>query len=88
MLPLFEDLDNGNPGGFDRKGLARRLAHLAEQHIYIGTSSWKYDGWLDQIYTRERYTTRGKFSQKRFEQECLNEYAEVFPIVCGDCSFY
>lgn len=88
MLPLFEDLDNGNPGGFDRKGLARRLAHLAEQRIYIGTSSWKYDGWLDQIYTRERYTTRGKFSQKRFEQECLNEYAEVFPIVCGDFSFY
>jgi len=31
---------------------------------------------------------RGKFSQKRFEAECLAEYAETFPIVCGDFSFY
>jgi uncharacterized protein YecE (DUF72 family) len=31
---------------------------------------------------------RGKFSQKKFEQECLAEYAETFPIVCGDFSFY
>lgn len=88
MFPLFEDLDAGNPGAFDRKALATRLAALASQQIYLGTSSWKYDGWLGQIYTRERYNVRGKFSQKRFEQECLNEYAEVFPIVCGDFSFY
>jgi uncharacterized protein YecE (DUF72 family) len=32
--------------------------------------------------------TRGRFSQKRFNDECLNEYAETFPIVCGDFSFY
>ncbi len=32
--------------------------------------------------------TRGRFSQKRFEQECLAEFAETFPIVCGDFSFY
>ena len=32
--------------------------------------------------------TRGKFSQKRFEAECLAEFAETFPIVCGDFSFY
>ncbi len=30
----------------------------------------------------------GRFSQKRFEAECLAEYAETFPIVCGDFSFY
>src|SRR5262249_36798171 len=41
-----------------------------------------------QIYSQERYLTRGRFSQKRFEQECLDEFAEVFPIVCGDFSFY
>lgn len=82
-LPLFDPAPR-----FDRAGLARRLAELARDHIWIGTSSWKYEGWLDQIYTRERYLTRGKHSRKRFEAECLAEYAEVFPVVCGDFSFY
>jgi uncharacterized protein YecE (DUF72 family) len=82
-LPLFE-----SPSFFDRAGLARRLRSLAQENIWIGTSSWKYPGWLDQIYTRERYQTRGKVSQKRFDAECLAEFAETFPIVCGDFSFY
>ncbi|HLW75791.1 MAG TPA: DUF72 domain-containing protein [Bryobacteraceae bacterium] len=82
-LPLFEE-----PSRFDRAGLAARLRNLAEQRIWIGTSSWKYEGWLDQIYHRERYAVHGKFSRKRFAAECLAEYAETFPIVCGDFSFY
>jgi uncharacterized protein YecE (DUF72 family) len=76
------------PPSFDKEALARRLRALAGQRILIGTSSWKYDGWIDQIYTRERYQARGKFSQKHFEAECLAEFAETFPIVCGDFSFY
>ena len=76
------------PSSFDREELGRRLRALADQRIFIGTSSWKYDGWIDQIYTRERYLSRGKFSQKHFEAECLAEFAETFPIVCGDFSFY
>jgi len=83
VLPLFEE-----PATFDRAGLARKLAALRDEGILLGGSSWKYEGWLGQIYTRERYQTRGRYSQKRFEQECLAEYAEVFPIVCGDFSFY
>jgi uncharacterized protein YecE (DUF72 family) len=82
-LPLFDPAPS-----FDKAALAERLRSLAAQNIWIGTSSWKYPGWLDQIYSRDRYTTRGKFSQKRFEAECLAEYAETFPIVCGDFSFY
>jgi uncharacterized protein YecE (DUF72 family) len=82
-LSLFD-----SPASFDKEGLARRLRALADRRIFIGTSSWKYDGWLDQIYTRERYLSRGKFSQKHFEAECLAEFAETFPIVCGDFSFY
>ena len=82
-LSLFEE-----PTNFDRAGLAKRLRALADQNIWIGTSSWKYEGWLGQIYTRERYITRGKFSKARFEAECLAEFAEVFPAVCGDFSFY
>lgn len=83
MLPLFDD-----PPSFDRDALAARLRELAAGDIWIGTSSWKYPGWLDQIYRRDRYTVRNKFSKKRFETECLAEYSEVFPIVCGDFSFY
>jgi uncharacterized protein YecE (DUF72 family) len=81
--PLFEE-----PGGFDRDALAARLRALASEQIYIGGSSWKYEGWLGQIYRRERYLSRGKFSRKLFEAECLKEYAETFPTVCGDFAFY
>jgi uncharacterized protein YecE (DUF72 family) len=83
MLPLFD-----TPSAFNRAQLARRLKALAADNIWIGTSSWKYEGWLGQIYSRDRYMSRGRFSQKRFEQECLAEFAETFPIVCGDFSFY
>jgi len=76
------------PSSFDRDGLAGKLRVLAAQNIFIGGSSWKYEGWLGQIYTRERYLTRGRFSRKLFEQECLSEYAETFPTVCGDFAFY
>jgi uncharacterized protein YecE (DUF72 family) len=69
--------------------LAERLRNLAAvDKLSLGTSSWKYEGWLGQIYTPDRYFTRGRFSAKRFEQECLVEYAETFPIVCGDFAFY
>jgi uncharacterized protein YecE (DUF72 family) len=76
------------PGGFDRDALAEKLRALAEQRIYIGGSSWKYEGWLGQIYSRERYLSRGKFSKRLFEQECLREYTETFSTVCGDFAFY
>ena len=72
----------------DEKPLAQRLESLAARGVYFGTSSWKYEGWLGSIYTPERYNTRGKFSRKKFESECLAEYAETFPVVCGDFSFY
>jgi uncharacterized protein YecE (DUF72 family) len=82
-LPLFDP-----PSTFDRRSLAERLTALAREDIWIGTSSWKYEGWLGQIYSRDRYLSRGRFSQKRFQAECLAEFAETFPIVCGDFSFY
>jgi uncharacterized protein YecE (DUF72 family) len=61
---------------------------LADRCVYFGTSSWKYDGWLGSIYSQDRYLTRGKFSNAKFEQDCLSEYAETFPTVCGDLTFY
>jgi uncharacterized protein YecE (DUF72 family) len=68
--------------------LASRLGALAKTGIYIGGSSWKYEGWLGQVYYRERYLSRGRFSRSLFEAECLKEYAETFPTVCGDFAFY
>jgi uncharacterized protein YecE (DUF72 family) len=68
--------------------LAPKLRALADRGIYFGTSSWKYDGWLGTIYTEARYVTRGKFSNAKFEENCLAEYAETFPTVCGDLTFY
>lgn len=82
------------PGLFDtpvppiRARLKRKLHELATHDILIGTSSWKYEGWLGQVFTEDRYVTRGKFSRKKFEENCIAEYAEVFPIVCGDFAFY
>ena len=81
--PLFDE-----PGAFDRAGLAERLRRFAADSVYIGGSSWKYEGWLGQVYSRERYLARGRFSRQRFEAECLHEYAETFPTVCGDFTFY
>ena len=83
-LPLFDD----PTPSFDRAKLADDLSKLADEAIFIGGSSWKYEGWLGQIYTPHRYYSRGKFSRKLFEQRCLSEYAETFPIVSGDFSFY
>src|SRR5471032_1813267 len=65
-----------------------RLAALADKGIYVGTSSWKYPGWLGQIYTPSRYEYRGKFANTRFERECLREYAETFRTVCFDGAYY
>ena len=80
--------DLPDPNAFDRDGLRDHLADLAARGVRIGGSSWKYEGWVDQIYTRSLYQTRNKFSKRLFEETCLAEYARVFPTVCGDFAFY
>ena len=73
---------------FPRSDLAAKVALLASSGIYVGTSSWKYEGWLGLIYTPDRYMTRGKFSRAKFETTCLAEYAETFKTVCADAGYY
>jgi uncharacterized protein YecE (DUF72 family) len=73
---------------FSREDLAQRARDLAAQGVFIGTSSWKYQGWLGTIYNAARYEYRGKFAQTRFNRECLAEYAEVFKTVCVDAAYY
>ena len=50
-----------------------KVAKLAAAGVFIGTSSWKYDGWFGQLYTPARYEYRGKVATKRFERDCLTE---------------
>jgi uncharacterized protein YecE (DUF72 family) len=85
QLPLFEPEPDLPP---QAARLAPKLRALAEQGVYFGTSSWKYPGWLGSIYAPERYSVRGKLSRRKFESECLHEYAATFPAVGGDFSFY
>ena len=83
-MSLFPEMDQPEPAA----RLAPRLKSLAGESLYFGTSSWKYPGWLGSIYAENRYQTRGKFSQKKFDETCLGEYARVFPTACGDFAFY
>lgn len=73
---------------FDLTHFRARIAALAEKGIYVGTSSWKYEGWIGQIYTASRYEYRGRVASSRFERECLREYGETFRTVCVDAAFY
>jgi uncharacterized protein YecE (DUF72 family) len=73
---------------FDREKVKAKAAELAAKGVFIGTSSWKYEGWFDQLYTPARYEYRGKVAKTRFERDCLREYAEVFKTVCVDAAYY
>jgi uncharacterized protein YecE (DUF72 family) len=73
---------------FNREEIKNSLFKLANDGIFIGTSSWKYPGWLGMLYDESRYVYRGKFAKSRFEKNCLAEYAEVFKTVCVDAAYY
>ncbi len=73
---------------FDRERMRERSAALSAHGLYLGTSSWKYEGWLGQLYTPERYAYQGRLARTRFERDCLAEYSEVFRTVCVDAAYY
>lgn len=73
---------------FDREQMIASAAALAARGVFLGTSSWKYPGWLGQLYARDRYVWRGRYAEARFERNCLAEYAEVFKTVCVDAAYY
>lgn len=73
---------------FDRERAAEALRRLACSGVYLGTSSWKYPGWIGPLYTASRYQFRGRHSEARFERTCLAEYASVFRTVCVDAAYY
>jgi uncharacterized protein YecE (DUF72 family) len=59
-----------------------RIRRWASRGILFGSSSWKYPGWKGMIYNRSYPTA------KVFQEECLAEYAELFPTVCADFALY
>jgi uncharacterized protein YecE (DUF72 family) len=78
---------------FPKDELRQQLAELAGKGIYVGTSSWKYEGWLGLIYSHERYMRYfnvgpPKLLKGRFQKECLEEYARTFKTVCLDAGLY
>ena len=73
---------------FDRDQVRQKASELAAHGIFIGTSSWKYEGWLGRLYTPARYEYRGKVAKTRLERDCLGECAEVFKTVCVDAAYY
>jgi len=58
---------------FVREEMRRRLDALAQEGVYVGTSSWKYAGWRGQLYDESRYVYHGRFAETRFERNCLTE---------------
>lgn len=84
--PEKAKLTTVNP--FDRERTKEALARLVAKGVFIGTSSWKYEGWLGQLYSPDRYLYRGNVAITRFERNCLAEYAEVFKTVCVDAAYY
>jgi uncharacterized protein YecE (DUF72 family) len=78
---------------FPIESFRQQIAALATAGIYVGTSSWKYEGWLGLIYSPERYmryfqAAPPKLAKTRFQRECLAEYATTFKTVCLDAGFY
>ena len=77
------------PPDFEYDLLKRRLASAAEEGVFLGTSSWKYRGWLGTVYDEQRYLGRGgKVSESLLDRTCLAEYAKLFPTVCVDAAYY
>lgn len=60
----------------------KEIFRLAAQGIYFGTSSWKYRGWEGMIYKG------GYASEAHFQKQSLREYADYFPCVGIDFTFY
>lgn len=65
-----------------------QLQTLADKGVYIGTSSWKYEGWVGQIYNGDYSSARSTFNKKRFDEGSLREFAHVFRSVCFDGAYY
>ncbi|MEZ5303070.1 MAG: hypothetical protein R3F11_20875 [Verrucomicrobiales bacterium] len=59
--------------------MAALLGSLAGQGVYLGTASWRYQGWCGTLYDEDRYLWGSHFSKSKVQPRVrLREYAEVF----------
>jgi uncharacterized protein YecE (DUF72 family) len=75
---------------FERERDAPKLARLAQQNVWIGTSSYKYQGWLGSVYKDEQLYAgaRKPFVKSKFEENCLREFSLLYHSVCYDGGYY
>jgi uncharacterized protein YecE (DUF72 family) len=59
-----------------------------ENKVWLGTSSWIYEGWCGQVYNKSYEGPRKDFVLSKFREDCLKEYAENFPTVCLDAAYW
>lgn len=59
-----------------------RLLAWAEKGIAFGCSTWTYPGWQGSIYMQQYR------SQRAFTDECIREYAQIFPTASADFALY
>ncbi|HEY3855643.1 MAG TPA: DUF72 domain-containing protein [Verrucomicrobiae bacterium] len=45
-----------------------RAAALAARGVFVGTSSWKYEGWMNQLYTPALYKKNAKVSKNSADE--------------------
>lgn len=76
---MTEDLFNQDGKTFSRSIHSPQLKSLAGRDIWLGTSSWNYRGWTNQVYF-------GPFAKR--SADLLPQYAESFPAVCNDSAYY
>ena len=65
-----------------------KLDALAKRDIWIGTSSWNYEGWVGQVYCGDYSGARKDFVASKFRERTLEDLAKVFPTTCFDGAYW
>lgn len=65
-----------------------RIEALRKRDIWIGTSSWNYEGWVGQVYCGDYSGARKDFVLSKFRERALEDFAKVFPTVCFDGAYW
>jgi uncharacterized protein YecE (DUF72 family) len=74
---------------FDINRDPAKLRKLAQKYnIWVGGSTWTYQGWLQQVYFNNYGGPRSAFIESKFTQTSIAEASLRFPHFGNDSSFY
>jgi len=81
--------DLGENPAFDRAGLSARLRNLSAHGIYVGGSSWKYEGWLDALAGGRirHFSTRLCWNKLFSNRDCQAPFAQASYLRTGESWF-